>query len=159
MESALVDFFKSHQERVNMSGDLIKENASRILDRLYHGHQAFRFSNGWLDAFKARHGIRSFRRFGESGSVDMTVITNALPTIRETLNKFAWKDIYNMDETGLFYRMQVGFDLCQSPLNKPIIFESSVCVSFFKALFPGRRTTPWRPGNLRAASKTGNGSL
>ena len=46
MESALVDFFKANQEHVNLSGDLIKENAGQILDHLYPGHELFEFSNG-----------------------------------------------------------------------------------------------------------------
>jgi len=58
-------------------------------------------------AFKSRHGIRSYYRFGESGSVDMAVFANTLLAIRDVLDQYAWKDIYNMDETRLFYRMQV----------------------------------------------------
>jgi hypothetical protein len=37
----------------------------------------------------------------------MTTLANTLPAIRDVLDQYAWKDIYNMDETGLFYRMQV----------------------------------------------------
>jgi hypothetical protein len=75
------------------------------LDRLYPGHEPFEFSSGWLEAFKVCHGIRSYRYFGESGSVDMVALTNTLPAIHDILDQYAWKDIYNMDETGLFYRM------------------------------------------------------
>ena len=67
----------------------------------------FEFSNGWLDRFKARYGIKSYRRFGESGSVDTAVIAQARPLLCELLDQYDWKDIYNMDEAGLFYRMQV----------------------------------------------------
>ncbi len=90
-----------------MSGELVRECVTKILDRLYHGHEAFEFSSGWLEVFKSRHGIRSYCRFGENGSVDMDALANTLPTIRDILDQYAWKDIYNMDETGLFYRMQV----------------------------------------------------
>ena len=80
-----------------------------FLDHLYPEHDVFEFSNDWLESFKDRHGIKSFRRFGESGSVDMTLIEKSLPDIRETLDKYEWKDIYNIDETGLFYRLQVSW--------------------------------------------------
>uniref|UniRef100_A0AAV1TVI1 DDE-1 domain-containing protein n=1 Tax=Peronospora matthiolae TaxID=2874970 RepID=A0AAV1TVI1_9STRA len=40
----------------------------------------------------------------------MTLIEESLPGIQETLDKCEWKDIYNMDEAGLFYRLQVYFD-------------------------------------------------
>ncbi|CEG44272.1 TRANSPOSON [Plasmopara halstedii] len=36
----------------------------------------------------------------------MAMVNDALPAIRETLDKYVLCDIYNMDETGLFYRMQ-----------------------------------------------------
>jgi len=91
----------------NVSGELVRESATKILDWLYHGHEPFEFSSGWLEAFKSRHGIKSYRRFAKSGSIDMVALTNTLPAIRDVLDQYAWKDIYNMDETGFFYRMQV----------------------------------------------------
>jgi len=107
MEAALAEWFLANQEHVNLSGDLICESAMKIIDRLYSDHPPFEFSNGWLEAFKVRHGIKKHRRFGESGSVDMTIVAAALPGIRQVLDAYEWRDIYNMDENGLFYRMQV----------------------------------------------------
>ena len=88
-----------------MSGDLLKESARKILDRLHPDHATFEFFNGWLNSFKARRGIRSYRRFGESRSVNMALIEKERPKIREVLDKNALAEVYNMDETGLFYRM------------------------------------------------------
>jgi hypothetical protein len=107
MESALIKWFRANQERANVSGELVRESATKILDRLYPRHEPFEFSSGWLEAFKSRHGIKSYRRFDESGSVDMVALANTLLAIRDVLDQYALKDIYNMDETRLFYRMQV----------------------------------------------------
>jgi hypothetical protein len=107
MESALVKWFRANQERANVSGELVRESVMKILDWLYPRHEPFKFSSGRLEVFKSRHGIRSYRRFGESGSVDMAALANTLPAIHDVLDQYAWKDIYNMDEIGLFYRMQV----------------------------------------------------
>ncbi len=107
MESALVKWFQANQERANVNGELVRESAMKILDQLYPRHEPFEFSSGWLEAFKFRHGIRSYCRFGESGFVDMAALTDTLPAICDILDQYTWKDIYNMDETGLFYRMQV----------------------------------------------------
>jgi hypothetical protein len=101
MEFAMVKWFWANQERANVSGELVRESATKILDRLYPGHEPFEFSSGWLEAFKSRHGIRSYRRFGESGFVDMVALANTLLAIRDILDQYAWKDIYNMDEIGL----------------------------------------------------------
>jgi len=77
MEETLVEWILANQEHIPISGDLIKENAAKILDRLHPGHELFEFSNGWLETFKLRRGIKSFRRFGESGSVDMNAVNLA----------------------------------------------------------------------------------
>ncbi len=108
METALYRWFLTYQDQVNMSGDFTKEKAAYFLAELYPGHKAFEFSNGWLESFKNRRDIKSYRRFGEFGSANMVVIEKSLPQIRLTLDQYEWHDIYNMDETGLFYRMQVS---------------------------------------------------
>ncbi len=107
MEAALAEWFLANQEHVNLSGDLIRESAMKIIDRLYPDHLPFEFSNGWLEAFQVRHGIKKHRRFGESGSVNMTTVATTLSGIRQVLDTYEWRDIYNMDDSGLFYRMQV----------------------------------------------------
>ncbi len=76
-----------------MSGELVRKSVTKILDRLYPRHEPFEFSNGWLEVFKSHHGIRSYRRFGESGSVDMAALANTLPAICDILDQYAWKDI------------------------------------------------------------------
>ncbi|XP_062104805.1 ARS-binding protein 1-like [Humulus lupulus] len=47
----------------------------------------------------------------KSGSVDMEKIEVVLPQIKEESEKWSLKDIFNMDETGLFYRMQADNSL------------------------------------------------
>ncbi len=108
METALYRWFFTYQDQVNMSGDLTKEKATYFLTELYPGHRAFEFSNGWLEAFKNRRGIKSYRHFGEFRLANMAMIEESLPQIRLILDQYERRDIYNMDETGLFYRMQVS---------------------------------------------------
>lgn len=77
----------------------------------------FNFSTGWLGKFKHRHGIKSFRRFGESGSVDVQDMEQKLVSIREKIDQFPMKDVFNMDETGLFYRLQADHSLTTKQLE------------------------------------------
>ncbi|KAG3202192.1 hypothetical protein PC128_g3409 [Phytophthora cactorum] len=63
------------------------------------------FSNGWLDAFKARHNFKEFKLHGESGSVCTQDIPNQIASVRDVLKLYALQDIYKMDETGLFLKM------------------------------------------------------
>lgn len=51
MEDALVAWFHSHQDHVNLSGELVCEAAQQMLDKLYSDHdRSFKYSNGWLEA-------------------------------------------------------------------------------------------------------------
>ena len=47
----------------------------------------------------------------------MQAIEQELPNIRHILNEYNLKDIYNMDETGLFWRMQADSSLATKQLE------------------------------------------
>lgn len=59
----------------------------------------FHFSQGWLKSFKSRHNIKKYRHSGESRSVDMELMESNLQSIREKLDQFPMKDVFNMKET------------------------------------------------------------
>ena len=66
----------------------------------------FGCSSGWLHNFKKRYGIHEYTRCGESNSAPL----NELPLYRETLHdllkNYSPDDIYNCDETGLYWKME-----------------------------------------------------
>ncbi|KAH1266212.1 ARS-binding protein 1 [Glycine max] len=67
MEKVVYVWFLQHQERVNITGELILQKARDTMKLVYpHDDSNFNFSIGWLGKFKHRHGIKSFCRFGES---------------------------------------------------------------------------------------------
>ncbi|KAL8527748.1 hypothetical protein ACS0TY_005554 [Phlomoides rotata] len=71
MEKVVYEWFLQHQERVNITGELILEKANEALKLLHLVNPSeHHLSQGWLEKFKSRHGIKSYRRFGESGSID-----------------------------------------------------------------------------------------
>ncbi|XP_017624694.1 CENP-B homolog protein 2-like [Gossypium arboreum] len=118
LEKVLYEWFLLYQEKVNMTGEMIQTKAKDWMRRLIpHALSEFNFSIGWLEQFKARRGIKSYRIFGESGSVDLENIEDTLPQIRAKLESFDWKDIYNMDETSLFYRLQADHSLATKQLE------------------------------------------
>ncbi|MBA0736687.1 hypothetical protein Gogos_010207, partial [Gossypium gossypioides] len=101
-----------------MTGEMIQTKAKELLLKMYDdANSEFNFSIGWLERFKTRHGIKSYRRFSESGSIIMKNIEYALPQIRAKLKIFYSKDIYSMDETGLFYRLQAYHSLARKQLE------------------------------------------
>ncbi|MBA0870796.1 hypothetical protein Goshw_017357 [Gossypium schwendimanii] len=101
-----------------MTREMIQIKAKELLQKMYgDANSKFNFSISSLERFKARHGIKSYRRFGESSSVVMENIEDALPQIRAKFEIFYWKDIYNMDETSLFYRLQVDHSLATKQIE------------------------------------------
>ena len=60
-------------------------------------------SNGWLQDFQGRHGCKQRSIHGESGSINSKKIPSHRDAIRERLKGVPLDEIYNMDETGLFY--------------------------------------------------------
>ena len=75
-----------------------------IADGLGIPQNAFQFSQGWFQKFKDRNGIRQRKLEGEASSADKVAIANALPLLRKRCSNYPLERIYNMDETGLFYR-------------------------------------------------------
>ncbi|CAI8595815.1 unnamed protein product [Vicia faba] len=111
-------FQLKHQERVNSTGELILQKARDTMKLVYpHDDSNFNFSIGWLGKFKHQQGIKLFRHFGESGSVDIQDMEQKLVSIREKIDQFPMKYVFNMDETGLFYRLQADHSLATKQLE------------------------------------------
>lgn len=108
LEEKLREWFDKYQHCVNMTGDLIRSKAVKFRNNLEISEEQLSLSGGWLDSFKKRHGIDQKQRFGESGDVDMELVESARPGIREILDQYSLSDIYNMDETSLFYQQEVS---------------------------------------------------
>ncbi|XP_062572433.1 tigger transposable element-derived protein 6-like [Saccostrea cucullata] len=76
------------------------------------GISDFRYSTGWLTRFKERHGISSKIISGESAGIDVNLINDGRKKAIEVMKNYDLKDIYNIDETGLFYRLLPDRSLC-----------------------------------------------
>lgn len=61
------------------------------------------FSDDWITRFKQRHSLRYHTFHGEAASVPAS-IHDAMKPIQAICDQYQPKDIYNMDETGLFWR-------------------------------------------------------
>jgi hypothetical protein len=63
-------------------------------------------SLSWVTRFKARHGIKSYQLHEEAGSVNLEEIRQQQEELQNLLEEYDPRDVFNMDETGLFYRME-----------------------------------------------------
>jgi len=101
---ALKEFVLSFQHKTILSDAMLIEKAKLIADGLGVPAGALQFSLGWLQKFKERNGIRQHKLQGEAASADDLAIVEAMPALREKCGNYSLDRIYNMDETGLFYR-------------------------------------------------------
>jgi hypothetical protein len=66
----------------------------------------FKASDGWLTRFKVRHAITFKRIHGEAAEIDQEELRDwQLNVLQPVIEQYAPKDIYNLDETGLFYQL------------------------------------------------------
>ena len=88
------------------SGDILIEKAKQIWNKLpqCNSEPCPEFSSGWLERFKKRHNIKQHIRHGEAASVPAGA-EDEMRAIRTLAGSYEEKDIYNMDETGLFWKM------------------------------------------------------
>ncbi|GFR91480.1 tigger transposable element-derived protein [Elysia marginata] len=101
---ALVLFFKqARSQSIPISGPQLLEKGKEIAESL--GLNNFAMSQGWLDRWKSRHGKSMKAICGESSSVDKQVTDDWIATtLRPVLEQNRPCDIFNADETGLFYK-------------------------------------------------------
>ena len=95
-------FSLARSHNVPITGRLLQEKALMLAVEM--GHDEFTASNGWLHSFQKRHNIKQAVLSGEAADVQQTTVDEwcqRLPTIYQG---YALKDVFNADETCLFYR-------------------------------------------------------
>lgn len=118
IDAALLKWFKQcRSANIPVSGPLLQEKATEFGQMF---GVDFTCSNGWIDRFKARHSITFAKICGEAKSVDQNVTNDWLnetwPVLRQSYRD---EDIFNGDETGLFYKL--------TP-EKTLQFKNEKCV-------------------------------
>jgi hypothetical protein len=74
-------------------------------------------SSGWLHNFKKRYGIQEYNRCGESNSAPLSELPQYRETLRDLLKNYSPDDIYNCDETGLYWKMEPSKTLSSHPTS------------------------------------------
>ncbi|XP_006875561.1 PREDICTED: tigger transposable element-derived protein 4 [Chrysochloris asiatica] len=105
LEEALMRWYRIAQcLNVPVNGPMLRLKANDFAQKL--GHNDFKCSNGWLDRFKSRYGLvfRAQPAEATATPVDPSTVwcQNVLPYY---LNDYHPKNVFNIKETGLLYRM------------------------------------------------------
>ena len=141
---------KSSVFKLPISGPLIQEKALSLAKSLKKTD--FKASNGWLNRFKTRHSISHAVISGESGSVDEDVVESWKLRLPAITAGYATRNIYHMDESGMFYRALPDKTLkerkteCKRGKNSKERITAMFCVNmdreFEKTLVIGKSKNP-----------------
>lgn len=96
--------FDRESSAVAVSGGLIREMGEHFVQAT-GSVKTLTFSDGWLRCFKRRHRIKAFKLHGESADVNEDAVHEALPGLVLLTAQYAPQDIFNADETGVFFSM------------------------------------------------------
>ena len=115
IEEALILWIEKALEcNLTITGTIIQQKALDFADLL--NHHNFKASQGWLENFKHRFSIQAFNKHGEAQSAPISEIPQMRQNLREVLQQYRREDIFNCDETGLFWKMEPNRGLSTGPL-------------------------------------------
>ena len=103
LNSAVQTWFETaRSKQMPISGPLLQEKARYFAREL--GIENFKASNGWLQRFRGRNDIVFRTISGESNDVREETVTEWTEKLHELIDGYNPEDVFNCDETGLFYR-------------------------------------------------------
>jgi len=77
----------------------------------------FKGSHGWIDNFKKRHNLKQYCIHGEAASAPLEDLDAMRDRLRETLKGYDPENIFNCDETGLFWKMKPSRTISNGPVS------------------------------------------
>ena len=100
-------FFTWYQQarapNIPTDGTTLREKVKIIATQLNIDN--FSASNGWVSRFKDRHGLVFKKLAGESAEVSVESTDAWMESLPSLLEGYEPQDVYNADETGLFFNM------------------------------------------------------
>jgi Tc5 transposase DNA-binding domain len=97
---------KAMGDGILLTGEFLRQKWTKFADLVgIPQDERLNLSNGWLARYKGRNGLKELKRHGEAASADSETVERERERIQELIKKCGYKlqDIFNMDETGLFY--------------------------------------------------------
>ncbi len=94
------EFFNSVKVGTSMQVIMAKADELAVL----RGDNDFQSNKGWFWRFCKRYDFRRYCLHGEGGDVDLAEHAQRLEELRVIISGYEPHEVFNMDETGLFYK-------------------------------------------------------
>ncbi|CAB4436503.1 unnamed protein product [Rhizophagus irregularis] len=89
-----------------LTDTILQQKGLELAQMLNISEDQLKFTNGWVYRFKKRNGLQKIRFSGEASSTPLATLPEERLKLRNLLAAYNEEDIYNADETGLFFRME-----------------------------------------------------
>ncbi|CAG8804222.1 1741_t:CDS:2, partial [Gigaspora rosea] len=99
-----------------LTDELVKTKGREFGRLLGISEDELKFSNGWITNYKKRNSLRRYKLHGEAASAPLESLPNERIKLQNLLSQYELEDVYNADETGLFYRMLPNQTLAKRPV-------------------------------------------
>jgi hypothetical protein len=151
LENALFAWVKQAEKRIIVSGEVIREKARFFWQNiaLYEGKEMPTFSEGWLSRFKVRAGIKERVLHGEDASVNDIESKQQMVIVRQALSAYSSDNIYNCDETGLYWKRIPDRSLTTCCLPGRKKEKARITVHFCCNSSGSERLPPWVIGTTK----------
>ena len=98
-------YIKCCQASIYPDGAVLQEEALEIETKLKGSNlEDFKASNGWLEHFKKRFGLRQTRIVEQARDVPITTVKAWIEQLPKIIQAYSADNIWNMDESGLFFK-------------------------------------------------------
>jgi hypothetical protein len=100
------------------------------------GASGFKASNYWLERFRARHNIQFKVISGEGAAVNFETVEDWKARLPKILESYYPADIYNCDETGLFFKIKpdrsltIGENYCKGGKRSKDRYTVLLCTNW-----------------------------
>lgn len=113
-EKNVITFAILRTKALQIRAYLIENVADESTASLYIG---FKASDCWLQKFRKRHDIKHLSIKGNEDNIAPTEIYIGRIQVKKSVEGYEPQDIFNVDETGLFYRQLPGLALVLGSLS------------------------------------------
>ena len=107
------------ENNIALSNDLVVAATKRLYALFPRGanEKELQFSHRWVQNFKKRYNIKGYTHHGEDASADISEeVLKKMEDIKTLVSQYMSCSVFNMDETGLFYRLELNRTLATKRL-------------------------------------------
>ena len=141
VDKYLIEWFVyARSKNLIINDAILQVKAKWFGDKL--GIEGFKGSDKWVLNFKRRHGIWCLTLHGEAASVESMTVEDYRESFQELAKEYEPRNIFNLDETALFYKLTPNRTLCNQAKANGVKSSKERVSLVFCVSFTGEKLPP-----------------